>query len=219
MVRRSGGLPSSKSESTTKSRSRSSPVRTRVREYLTDSQGRGWNPQSPSTPEGRLSKFNDEDWFVPTKDEAGHPSHVPSFDVHPAVVEEIMAHVESGNFPLRSMRHFWLVAGIELLRVLHKLHPLKNSHISIIDAALSLNKHAEITASYERVFSEGRNRVEKLVGIGAENEARKLAQQLIVIAKRIPAVELRDRYAGDMEHDFRELLGSGGKSLSARRMK
>lgn len=181
----------------------------RLRKYLQPGEGREYDPDSPDTPEGRLSQFNLEDWHAPARDERGFHDPI-TVEFPPSVLEELATHANSGKFPLKkSVKQLIRVLVHEGLHILRRLDPMPDSHMNIIDLGNYLNAAAEITYGYDSVFTEGRHKAHKLKAIGAVNEARKLVHDLIVLAKRIPAEELRDKYKRSLEIEFKTLLTTG----------
>jgi hypothetical protein len=178
----------------------------RIRRYVPADKGRNWNDDSPDTPEGRLAKFNPEDWHAPAKDDNGHTDRL-MVDFHPAIIDELSAHCNSGNFPLgRSVKQAVRVAVFEFLQILRKLQPLPDSHMVLIEQATLLNSHAQVAFGYEEQFAVGRKNANKYIAMGAKNQARKLVHDLITVAKKIPVRELRDKYRTELEYEFRSLL-------------
>jgi hypothetical protein len=129
-------------------------------------------------------------------------------------MDEISLFTNSGDFPLKkSAKQFIRVAVQEFLHVIRRLNPMPGSHQAMIDIGNFLNATAEITYGYESTFEHGRTRIEQLRGIGAENEARKLVHDLMVLAKKIPVSELSAKYYHRLEVEYRQFLKAGAKKV------
>lgn len=191
----------------------STKTTSRVRSYLKPGQGKYFDPSSPDTAEGRLSRYNPEDWYAPSKNEHDHGERLIVEFPH-AVLDELTNYVNSGKFPLgRSVKQAVRVAVLEFLFVLRKLEPIPNSHMALIETMTFLNANSAITSQYEEQFTTGRANIYRLSAMGAVNEARKLVHDLIALAKKIPAKDLRAKYMQDLRREFRGLLASGKKTV------
>lgn len=177
----------------------------RFRKYLTDKQGRQWDTNSPDTPEGRLTQFSTDDWFAPSADEKGHVERV-TVDFPTTIVSEMSFY--SRNIPelKKNVQQFVRVACLELLEVLHKMVPRKDSDMNRIEAQTTVNAKAAILAGYEETFNNAKKEIYKLTGMRAFNEARKLVHDTMRWAQAIPASELRERYLSAITGEFRGLI-------------
>lgn len=180
----------------------------RIRQHLrpASAAARHWNPNSPDTPEGRLVHYNPEDWHAPAKDERGHSNSL-RIEFPPEVMEELSKHVLSGRYPLgNSIQQAIRVSVWEFLQILRRLEPVRDSNMELIETLNALSHHAEITTGYESKFRDGKEAANKLLGMGAWNEARKLVADMLVLAKNIPSKELKSKYVGDLKNEFKGLL-------------
>lgn len=185
----------------------------KFRKYLKPGKGREWDEDSPYTPEGRLTKWNLEDWFAPSRDEKGHEERL-TIGFPPAVIEELSMYAVNIPELRNSIKQAVRVAVLEFIRTLKFIQPNKKSDMSRIDAAVKLNHAAEVLAGYEDTFAAGRQNVHLLLLTGMKNEARKLAHNLVTIAKGIPSKEGRVKYQRSIEREFKKLLADG-KSVKA----
>jgi hypothetical protein len=180
-----------------------------IRTYLPPGEGREWDPSSPNTVEGRLGKYNPQDFYAPTKDEHGNTIRI-TVELHPGLVEELAAIVRSRHFPFRdSIRQALNVAAQELVWILRRLNPQPNSNAAVMESAALVNYHYETMLHYETVYIRGRQNVQDLMAKGAMNSARKAAMELIASARRIPPRDFRERFLKQLEAEFGGLLRKG----------
>lgn len=200
-----------------RSASHSTTPRRGVRRYLSPDAGRNWNPDDPLTTEGRLGKFNPEDWHPPAKNTHDHFDHVKGIIWPPEVTQEVASIINSKNWPVKSVDQFIRIAVVELLQVFRRLDPRPNHHMAHIELLSHTARHIDLVLGYEDAFGLMRSQVSRLVGRNLMNEARKMAHKMIGIAKKIEVSELRAKYVGELRREFGSLLKGRPISLGKQR--
>lgn len=163
------------------------------------------------------SPYRISDFSVPATDDKGHDRHA-RVTFSPELLNEVVAVVRSGKFPIESVDHFIRVAVFELLRVLEHIEPIENSHLAILETMNRINENVNVVLAYERRAAVAIDSISMLVGRGLTNQARIALHDQLENAKKIKVREVRDRIVSELRSKFKGVLkGTPVKTKVVRR--